>query len=152
LPQRVRHDHAECPVARAVDVIGDRWSLLIVRDVFDGIHRFSDLQRNLGLARNILSSRLRDLVAHGVLETVPAGDGSPYHEYVLSRRGRELFTVIVALRQWGENHLFADGEVHSVLLDSKRELPLRPLAATDAKGRTVGPADTFVRKVPQRPR
>jgi DNA-binding HxlR family transcriptional regulator len=148
---RVRHDQAECPVARTVDVIGDRWSLLIVRDVFDGIHRFSDLQRNLGLARNILASRLRDLVEHGILETVPAADGSSYHGYALTERGRGLFTVIVALRQWGETHLFDDGEPRSVLLDAKRGLPLCPLRATDAKGRPIAPDDTYVQKVDHEP-
>src|SRR5688500_16509323 len=91
---------APCPVARAVDVVGDRWSLLIVRDVFDGICRFGALQRSLGLARNILTDRLRVLVAQGVLETRPASDGTAYHEYVLTEKGADLFVILVALRQW----------------------------------------------------
>ena len=73
MARRVSHEGAECPVARAVDVVGDRWSLLLVRDAFDGITRFSDFQRSLGLARNILASRLKDLVGAGILEVVPAG-------------------------------------------------------------------------------
>src|SRR5687767_10495452 len=102
MPKRLTHEGAECPVARAVDVIGDRWSLLIVRDAFDGISRFSEFQRNLGLAKNILSSRLRELVAHEILEVLPAADGSAYHEYALTQKGRDLFTILVSLRQWGE--------------------------------------------------
>lgn len=143
----VTHERAECPVARAVDVIGDRWSLLIVRDAFDGISRFSDFRRNLGLARNILASRLRDLVNAGILEVVPARDGSTYYEYALTEKGRELFSLIVALRQWGEEHLFEEGEPRSVLLDTKYERPLRRLEVADANGHTLTPSDAFVRKV-----
>ncbi|HWM74251.1 MAG TPA: helix-turn-helix domain-containing protein [Nocardioides sp.] len=137
-------------MARTVDVIGDRWSLLIVRDVFDGIHRFSGLQRNLGLAKNILASRLRELVAHGILQTVPAADGTAYHEYELTEKGRDLFIVIVALRQWGEAHLFDDGEPHSVLLDVDHEKPLQRLQVTGANGEHLGPEGAFVRKLEPR--
>jgi len=143
----VSHRQAECPVARTVDVIGDRWSLLIVRDAFDGIRRFSELQRNLGLAKNILAARLRELVAQGILEVVPAADGSAYHEYVLTAKGRELFSVIVALRKWGEMYLFEEGEPHSTLLDTESELPVG-LQVTNAAGHPISAADAFVRKVP----
>jgi DNA-binding HxlR family transcriptional regulator len=147
MPKRLTHEGAECPVARAVDVIGDRWSLLIIRDAFDGISRFSEFQRNLGLAKNILSSRLRELVAHGILEVLPAADGSAYHEYALTPKGRDLFTILVSLRQWGEGHLFDDAEPHSVLLDVKTERPLRKLEVTDAAGRVIDSSKAFVRKV-----
>ncbi|WP_433473725.1 winged helix-turn-helix transcriptional regulator [Spirillospora sp. CA-142024] len=147
MPQRVTHERAECPVARAVDVIGDRWSLLIVRDAFDGITRFGEFQRNLGLAKNILSSRLRELVAHDILEVVPAADGSAYHEYALTRKGRELFAILVSLRQWGEDHLFNEAEPHSVLLDTRTEKPLRRLEVKDATGRVLDSTEAFVRKV-----
>ncbi|WP_232821715.1 winged helix-turn-helix transcriptional regulator [Desertihabitans aurantiacus] len=134
-------------MARAVDVLGDRWALLVVRDAFDGITRFSDFQRSLGAAKNILTSRLRALVDAGILEVVPASDGSAYHEYALTDRGRDLFTVIVALRQWGEAHLFADGEHHSELLDATGARPLRRIAVLDAAGRALTASETFVRKV-----
>ncbi|MFW2778936.1 winged helix-turn-helix transcriptional regulator, partial [Acinetobacter baumannii] len=90
-----------CPVARCVNLIGDRWSLLIVRDAFDGMRRFGDFQRSLGVARNILSDRLKKLVEAGVLEMQDASDGTAYQEYVLTTKGESLFPVIVALRQWG---------------------------------------------------
>lgn len=83
-------NHEPCPVARSVDVVGDRWSLLIVRDAFDGTRRFRDFQRGLGVARNILSHRLRKLVDAGIPETQPASDGTPYQEYILTRRRRPL--------------------------------------------------------------
>jgi len=121
MARRVSHEGAECPVARAADIIGDRWSLLLVRDAFVGITRFSDFQRSLGLARNILASRLKDLVTAGILEVVPAGDGSAYHEYALTETRRELFSLIVALRQWGEDQVRRPGSAHS----SSRTGPLR---------------------------
>lgn len=147
MPQRVRHERAECPVARAVDVVGDRWSLLIVRDAFDGISRFGEFQRNLGLAKNILASRLRELVAHDILEVVPAADGSAYREYALTPKGRDLFVVLVGLRQWGEDHLFDEAEPHSDLLDRKTGKPLRKLEVKDAAGRVLNSTQAFVRKV-----
>ncbi|HEY8983083.1 MAG TPA: helix-turn-helix domain-containing protein [Streptomyces sp.] len=144
---RTRFDDSDCPVARSVDAIGDWWSLLIVRDAFDGSRRFGEFQRGLGVAKNILSARLRALVDGGVLETVPASDGSAYREYVLTEKGEALFPVIVALRQWGEQHFFSPGEPHSELLDRRQERALRPLEVRAADGRRVGPRETVVRKV-----
>jgi DNA-binding HxlR family transcriptional regulator len=76
-----------------VDIIGDRWSLLIVRDAFDGIRRFSDFQRSLGMARNILSDRLHKLVNSGILTMQSASDGTAYQEYVLTAKGERLFPL-----------------------------------------------------------
>ncbi|MEV0279060.1 helix-turn-helix domain-containing protein [Streptomyces sp. NPDC050610] len=145
---RTRFDDSDCPVARSVDAIGDWWSLLIVRDAFDGSRRFGEFQRSLGVAKNILTARLRGLVAGGVLETVPASDGSAYREYVLTPKGRALFPVIVALRQWGEGNFFAPGEPHSQLVDRRQERPLRALEVLSADGRRLDPDDTAVHKVP----
>lgn len=136
-----------CPVARSVGVIGDRWSLLIVRDAFDGTRRFGDFQRNLGMARNILSDRLRKLVDAGILETRAASDGTAYQEYILTTQGESLFPIVVALRQWGEKHLFDRGERHSVLIDKRTGKPV-PVMAPTAKDGTILTADsTEVRKV-----
>lgn len=142
--KRTRFDEESCPVARSVDAVGDWWSLLIVRDAFDGSRRFGDFQRSLGVAKNILSARLRSLVDNGILETVPAG---ARHEYALTSKGEALFPVIVALRQWGEAYAFAPGEPHSQLLDRRDQQPLRPLEARAADGRLLTSADTEVRKV-----
>lgn len=94
-------NNAQCPVARALEVLGDRWALMILRDAFDGLRRFSEFQKNLGLAKNILTSRLKLLVESGLLMTQPASDGSAYKEYVLTDKGRSVFPVVVGLRQWG---------------------------------------------------
>ncbi|MFF1837416.1 winged helix-turn-helix transcriptional regulator [Streptomyces sp. NPDC058231] len=144
---RTRFDDSDCPVARSVDAIGDWWSLLIVRDAFDGSRRFGEFQRSLGVAKNILTARLRALVAGGVLESVPASDGSAYREYVLTPKGEALFPVIVALRQWGEQNFFAPGEPHSQMVDRRQGQRLRALEVRSAEGRRLNPDDITVRKV-----
>jgi len=136
-----------CPVARAVDIIGDRWSLLIVRDAFDGTRRFGDFQRNLGVARNILSDRLRKLVEAGVLQTQAASDGTAYQQYVLTAKGECLFPIVVALRQWGEQHLFARGERHSVLVDRRTGNPIPLMAPQSMDGSVLQPAAAQVLKL-----
>jgi DNA-binding HxlR family transcriptional regulator len=137
---------ADCPVARALDTIGDWWSLLIVRDAFDGLRRFGDFQKNLGIAKGMLTTRLRQLVEAGVLERVAASDGSAYQEYHLTPKGRDLFPVVVSLRQWGEAHLYARGEAHSVLLDPAGQ-PVGQLVLPSRKGRPLAWSDTQVKKV-----
>jgi DNA-binding HxlR family transcriptional regulator len=94
-----------CPIARALDSIGDWWTLLILRDAFKGIKRFNAIQKSLGIPRNILTARLRMLVERDILSVAPASDGSVYREYVLTEKGQDLVPVLVALRQWGERHL-----------------------------------------------
>ncbi|MEU8542057.1 helix-turn-helix domain-containing protein [Streptomyces sp. NPDC048717] len=144
---RTRFDDSDCPVARSVDAIGDWWSLLIIRDAFDGSRRFGEFQRSLGVAKNILTARLRTLVAGGILTTVPASDGSAYREYVPTPKGEALFPVIVALRQWGERNFFAPGEEHSELVDRRHGQPLRALEVLSADGRPLHPGETIVHKV-----
>ena len=142
--QRTSHRKTVCPVARPLDAIGDWWSLLIVRDAFDGLRRFGEFQKNLGLAKNILAARLRNLVKHGILDTVPASDGSVYREYVLTEKGRGLFLVVVALRQWGEDYFFESRESLVRLVDRKRRKPVRKLELRSQDGRVLTAADTIV--------
>ncbi|MFI5446775.1 winged helix-turn-helix transcriptional regulator [Polaromonas sp. UC242_47] len=136
-----------CPVARAVDLVGDRWSLLLVRDAFDGTRRFSDFQRGLGVARSILADRLRGLVEAGIFEVQPASDGTSYQEYVLTPQGEQLFPVVVALRQWGEQHLFEPGQAHSQLVETSSGKPLGWMQPMAADGRVIAPGAVSVRKV-----
>lgn len=135
-----------CPSARALDVIGDWWSLLIVRDAFDGLTRFGEFQRSLSIARNILAQRLRTLVERGILETAAAGNGAAHQEYRLTAKGRDLFPVMVALRQWGEQHLFAPGEPHSKLVERATGEAIRLEIRTES-GATVGADRAVILKV-----
>lgn len=148
--RRTSLNDADCPVARALDVIGDWWSLLIVRDAFFGLRRFGEFQKNLGMAKNILTVRLRGLVESGILDAVPAAHGSnrggsPYKEYVLTRKGRDLFPVLVALRQWGEAHQFPGEACRIELVDRDKGEPVRPLELRAADGRRLAGADTMIK-------
>ncbi|MFB9236277.1 winged helix-turn-helix transcriptional regulator [Plantactinospora siamensis] len=132
-----------CPVARTLDLVGDRWSLLIVRDAMDGARAFTDFQQRTGIARNILTDRLRRLTERGILDrrTAPTGKRQLY---ALTPAGRDLFAVVVALRQWGERHAFAAGEDRSVLVDQRgHQLP--DLLPRNSRGVRVGPETTSVR-------
>ncbi|QHB34050.1 helix-turn-helix transcriptional regulator [Yersinia canariae] len=142
-----RAEAEECPVARVLGILGDRWSLMIIRDAFDGIRRFGEFRRNLGLAKNILAGRLRELVEHDILMIVPASDGSAYHEYVLTDKGRQLFPIVVSLRQWGEEHLFSTGEKYSILVDNQSGQPISKLTVSSQQGTILDATDCHREKV-----
>ncbi|RCS22942.1 transcriptional regulator [Phyllobacterium salinisoli] len=143
--KRKSHKGNYCPSARSLDVIGDWWSLLIVRDAFDGLTRFGEFQKSLGIAKNILASRLRTLTERGILEAVPA-DGGARQEYRLTPMGRDLFPVMVALRQFGERHLFAPGEKHSRLVERATGKDVRIGIHTE-DGRPIGPDEALIIKI-----
>lgn len=138
---------SECPVARTVESIGERWCFMILREAFDDVRRFSEFQKNLGLAKNILAIRLKHLIEMGVLEICPASDGSAYKEYILTEKGRSVFPIVVAMRQWGERYMFKEGEMHSVLLDNVNGEPLLPLEVRASNGRVLGPSDCYRKRV-----
>ena len=135
-----------CPVARSLDLIGDRWSLLIVRDAFDGTRRFGDFQQGLGVARSVLADRLKRLVDAGILAVAPASDGTAYQEYQLTPQGESLFPLVVALRQWGERYLFQPGEARSQLVETHSGQPLGLMQPVTAEGRVVAAGETQVQK------
>ena len=141
-----------CPIARSLEVIGDWWSLLILRDAFLGKRRFSEFQKSLGLAKNILCTRLQKLVSHDVLLMAPASDGSAYQEYQLTEMGRDLYLVLVSLRQWGERNLFEKGELELRLVDRESGKPVKPLELRSRDGRPLGPLDLRTVNVAERRR
>ncbi|HWE66417.1 MAG TPA: helix-turn-helix domain-containing protein [Acidimicrobiales bacterium] len=96
-----------CSVASTLEIVGERWTMLILRDVFLGVRRFEDMQRNLGIARNILQARLERLVDNGILVKRPYQERPVRHEYRLTEKGADLWPVLVALLQWGDRHAIA---------------------------------------------
>ena len=103
----LRNDYAgqDCSIARALEVVGERWTLLIIRDVFNGLRRFDQFQENLGIARNVLTDRLNRLVEEGILERVPYSERPARYEYRLTRKGGDLRIALAGLRQWGDAYL-----------------------------------------------
>jgi DNA-binding HxlR family transcriptional regulator len=107
--QRTSFEDMNCSVAQCLEVVGDWWSLLIVRDAFLGVRRFDDFQARLGISRNILNQRLTKLVDDDVLERVPYQDNPPRSNYRLTEKGRDLWHVLTAMRQWGDRWAAPDG-------------------------------------------
>jgi DNA-binding HxlR family transcriptional regulator len=142
-------EKADCPIARSLDAIGDWWSLLIIRDAFLGIRRFSEFQKHIGLAKNILTVRLRALIDHGILTTAPASDGSAYQEYVLTPKGRGLFPILVALRQWSEEFSGETKGFPTLLVDREKGRPVRKLELRAEDGRALGHGDTELKANPK---
>jgi DNA-binding HxlR family transcriptional regulator len=143
MPTHIRHGRSDCPIARSLDVLGDKWTLLIIREALSGTTRFMDFSRALPrLARTILSARLQRLVDFGVIETIPVSPTSLYHEYVLTEMGRQLFPVVTALRQWGGDYLFEPSEPHQCLVDRRTKMPVAPTQVHSADGQVVLPQDT----------
>lgn len=106
---------SDCSIAATLSVISDRWTMLILRDVFRGVHRFSELQNELGIAKNLLSDRLSKLVGHDVLEKVPYQDRPVRYEYRLTAKGADLSASLIALMGWGDRW-YADGGPPTVLV------------------------------------
>jgi DNA-binding HxlR family transcriptional regulator len=143
--KRTSFEGAECPIARSLDAIGDWWSLLIIRDASLGRRRFGEFQKSLGLARNILTVRLRTLVDRGILKTTPASDGSAYQEYVLTPKGRGVFPILVALRQWSEEFDDHPEQIATILVDRENGRRVRKLELHSQDGRLLSSADTALK-------
>src|SRR5918912_2789343 len=94
-----------CSIARAMEILGERWTFLILREAFYGVRRFSDMQRNLGIARNILSTRLQTLVNAGIFERRLYHEEPERYEYRLTAAGRDLYPALVTIMRWGDTHL-----------------------------------------------
>ncbi|WP_234678793.1 winged helix-turn-helix transcriptional regulator [Bradyrhizobium monzae] len=137
-----------CPVARALEAIGDWWSLLIIREALLGVRRFGEFQSKLGMAKNILSVRLRSMVDHGILAMAPASDGSAYQEYVLTPKGRGLFPILVALRQWSEEFDDHPEQIATILVDRAKGRPVKKLEMHAEDGRLLAQGDTMLKPRP----
>jgi DNA-binding HxlR family transcriptional regulator len=107
--RRTSYEDMNCSVAQCLEAVGEWWSLLIMRDAFMGVRRFDDFQARLGISRGILNQRLNRLVEQGVLTRVPYQDHPRRNEYRLTDKGRDLWPVITAMRQWGDTWAAPDG-------------------------------------------
>ena len=99
-----------CSIAQSLEIVGEWWTLLILRDVFLGVRRFDDFVERLGISRNVLTDRLDTLVANGVLERRPYDEARGRYDYLLTDKGRALWPVMTALRQWGDEWIYGPGE------------------------------------------
>jgi DNA-binding HxlR family transcriptional regulator len=109
------YDSQDCSVARTLEVMGDRWTMLVIRDAFLGVRRFDDFQRSMGVARNVLADRLARLVDEGVLERRRYQERPERFEYRLTEKGIDLWPVMVSLMKWGDRHAAPNGPPTVVL-------------------------------------
>ena len=125
--------NSPCGIARSLQVVGDWWTLLIVRDIFSGKHHFSEIQKNLGCAKNILSARLKKLVDDGVVD-VEEGEGLSRHRYILTEKGLRLHVVLVALWQWGVENCRDDKRITRTLADRTTGKVIKKLEVVTVDG------------------
>ncbi len=128
-----------CAIARCLEVVGHWWTLLILREAFSGVSKFGDFQKRLGIARNILTVRLKQLVEDGILEL--ENTGGQRFEYFLTDKGKELIYILVALSQWGNKWLFPTGRPSPRLVDKQDLLELAPLEIRSRNGRILSNND-----------
>lgn len=124
-----------CALTSALEVIGERWSFLILRGAFNGLHHFEELQATMGIARNILANRLGRLVQNGILSRESVAEDRRKVKYCLTEKGRALLPVVVALRQWGEQ--WEGGPSTPTLVDERNRQPIRKIAIYSRDGREL---------------
>jgi DNA-binding HxlR family transcriptional regulator len=135
----------DCSVAQCLEVVGEWWSMLIVRDVFLGVSRFDDFQKRLGISRNILQQRLARLVEAGVLTRVAYSEHPPRYDYRLTDKGRDLWPVLTAMRQWGDRHAAPSGPPLEVAHKGCGSVAEAVLVCGSC-GEPIGPRDVVARQ------
>lgn len=135
----------ECGLPQALEVMGERWSFMILRASFNGLHHFEEFLSELGIARNILSNRLAKLVEHGILKREPCADDRRKIEYRLTEKGFDLLPAMLALRQWGQKY-GAEFSEDPVLVDEHDRLPIGPVSILAHDGRILTHKDLWLVK------
>lgn len=144
---RLKQQSEVCSVARALQLIGDRWTLLIIRDAFYGVTRFQDFHESIGLAKTVLSDRLAKLIDGGIMEAVPVGAGA-WSAYQLTPMGRDLLPMLVALMQWGDRWVNEPSRIPIQIVARDTDKPVAPIEIHSADGRMLGMDDMAIRPGP----
>ena len=132
-----------CGLPEALEVMGERWSFMILRASFNGLHHFEEFLTELGIARNILSNRLAKLVEHGILDRQPCDEDRRRIEYRLTEKGYDLLPAMLSLRQWGQKY-GSEMVENPVLVDEQDRLPIGPVSILAHDGRILGPKDLWL--------
>ncbi|MFD4607087.1 winged helix-turn-helix transcriptional regulator [Streptomyces sp. NPDC058440] len=143
MASRIRLEDRECPLSTTVQHVGEWWTLLIMHDAFDGYTRFDQFQQSLGISTSMLTTRLKALVADGLLERQPYQTNPVRHEYVLTERGRSLRPVIVALAAWGNQEL-APQDRAMILVDAATGEEAEPVVVDARTGKRLDDSDSYV--------
>ena len=135
-------------MAQALEVLGDWWTLLLIREAMVGTRRFADFEANLGIAKNVLTQRLAHLVDHGVLARIDAGVHGTRYEYELTPMGKDLATVMTALREWADRWVFGEGREPLLVVDRRTGRPVPRLRIRGEDGELLRARDLDVRPGP----
>ncbi len=134
------YEHMNCSVAQSLNILGERWALLIIRDAMFGAKRFGQFERSLGIARNILTSRLNMLIEEGILEKRPSAETN-HDEYVLTQAGRDLEPVLLAITHWGDKYRPNPKGTRLVFKDKETGVPIQPIHAITEDGKALQPGE-----------
>jgi len=138
-------------LARTADLIGDKWTLMILRDAFYGVKSFSAFQLRLGVAKTVLSDRFKRLVEGGILERTGGSGEAAHPVYLLTPAGRELFPLIVAMVQWGDKWVFGAGQEPAELIEVASGAPVSRVDVRGRGGRSLSPREVIMRPSPEKP-
>ena len=141
-PEKV--DPLRRSISHILDVIGEGWSILIIREAFLGTRRFEEFQGRLGIARNILTARLKKLCANQIMDRVPVKEGAKRHEYILTRKGIDMMPMLVALTQWGDRWVFGEGNEPILFLDREHGQPIQSVKIYSQQGDALRARDLKV--------
>lgn len=144
--KRKDFDHLNCSLAQTLSVIGEHWTLLIIRDVFMGLDRFDEFQKDLGIARNVLSERLKRLVGQGILDKVTGDQGFP--EYRLTKKGLALQPILLSMTHWGDKYKPNPRGKRLTFIDRRDSRPIQTMAVKAHDDRKLRPADVTVKRGP----
>lgn len=144
LTQDKNYDPLNRSIAHVLELIGEGWSMLIIREAYLGTRRFEAFQKQLGIARNILTARLKKLCAINILERVPIKPGAKRHEYLLTHKGKELMPLLIALTQWGDKWVFGENAEPVTFLDKANREPIGQIKVFSARGLPLRPRDIVI--------
>ena len=145
---RKRFADMNCSVAQSLDVLGDWWTLLIVREALFGTRTFSGFERNLGISKNILALRLESLVDQGIMRREDVGQHGTRYQYALTDKGADLITVIESLRQWSDRWVYGEGREPVQVVDTRTGHPIPPLVIRDEAGEPMSLGNVAVQPGP----
>ena len=135
-------------IGHILDTIGEGWSILIVREAFMGVRRFEEFQGRLGIARNILTARLKKLCEHEILDRVPVKEGAKRHEYRLTTKGRDMLPMLIAITQWGDKWIFGENNEPVAFVDREQGKPISTVVVRSEKGEILRARDIMIHPGP----
>ena len=135
-------------IGHILDTIGEGWSILIVREAFMGVRRFEEFQSRLGIARNILTARLKKLCEYEIFKRVPVKEGAKRHEYRLTTKGRDMLPLLIALTQWGDKWVFGENNEPLIFADREQGKPISTVVVRSEQGVILQPRDIMIQPGP----